>query len=498
MLPLLSRHQWQALDNYTIKHKPISGIDLMEYAAHQCSDYLLNRWGIRKPYIVIAGTGNNGGDALVIARALFVAGAEVITLVLGGDRMSDDRRTQLSKNDKAQVPSIKIENLTDIPEWPANAIVVDGLFGVGLDRPVVGWLSELIDHVNRTNGIKVAIDIPSGIPADITFFNESADAIKADVTLSFQLPKMSSLLPLTGPYFGQVEVFDIGSMVESFAAITKHYLVEPEDINRLLKPRSKFDHKGKFGHALLIGGQKTMGGAIHLASKACVRSGAGLTSVWTDHSHVSMLHGAIPETMVYSWEDVPNWEKYNAIGIGPGLGLSEVSLHTLDHALQHAQSSMIIDADALNLLVKQKTWLSRIPRGSILTPHAGEAARLIGVWRSDQEKLTILSRFASEYQVYIVLKGAYSCTITPEGSIYFNPTGNPGMAKGGSGDALTGILTALLAQHYDPFDAAIVGVYLHGLAGDLAAKSFGKVSMTPSDLIDSLGDAFSGCIPSCR
>ena len=492
MLPLLSRSQWSALDAYTIKNKPILGIHLMEYASQQCSDYILNRWGIHHPYYVLAGTGNNGGDALVIARALFHVGASVMTLVIGGGKMSDDRRSQWSRNKELGVPSVIIEDKNDMPTIPTGGIIIDGLFGVGLDRPVEGWLSELIHYVNQTNGIKVAIDIPSGVPADFTPFASGAAAIIADVTLTFQLPKMSSLLPLTGPYFGQVEVLNIGLMVEDFAASTNYLLVAPTDIDHIIKPRSKFDHKGKFGHALVIGGQKTMGGAIHLASKACVRSGAGLTSVWTDPSHVSILHQAIPEAMVCSWGEELDWARYNAVGIGPGLGVSEFSADLLDQTLQQIKTPMVIDADGLNVLTQHRDLVSHIPRDSILTPHPGEAQRLVGRWSSDQEKLELLSKFASEYQVYIVLKGAYSCTITPEGLIYFNPTGNPGMAKGGSGDTLTGIITALLVQGYCSRDAAILGVYIHGLAGDLAANSYGEVSMTPSDLIDHLGTAFMG------
>ncbi len=321
--------------------------------------------------------------------------------------------------------------------------------------------------------------------------------IRADYTLSFQIPKLAFLLPENDQFVGHWEILDIGLSAEYINKTTTDYFyMEKRDIKPMLKSRRKFAHKGSFGHALLIaGGYGKMGAAI-LASKACLRSGVGLLHSHVPKAAIQIMQTATPETMLsidrYEnyFSEIPDLSPFNAIGIGPGLGMEHQSQMALKLLIQEFQHPIVFDADALNILAENKTWLSFIPKESILTPHPKEFERLAGKWSNDFEKLQMLKDFSFKHGVYIILKGANTVTCFPDGRHFFNSNGNPGMATAGSGDVLTGLITGLLAQGYSPGIAAVIGVYLHGLAGDIAAKKLGFEAMLAGDIIDNIGRAF--------
>jgi NAD(P)H-hydrate epimerase len=389
-------------------------------------------------------------------------------------------------------------SLSEACGWtPAeDSIIIDALFGSGLSKPVTGIMEEVINCINSMKGIVVAIDIPSGLFADIPA-EKGAVIVHSDYTLSFQMPKLAFLFSENEIFTGEWQVLPIG-LNEDFIAHEpcNQYLVTREALIPLRKLRSRFAHKGTFGHALLISGSYGKMGAAVLASESCLRSGTGLLTTHIPQCGYSILQTAVPEAMVSldrndkSCSQLPDLSAYSAIGIGPGIGKSEETTSVLKLLLQEAKVPLVMDADALNILSENKTWLAFIPGGSVLTPHPKEFERLAGTWKNSFEMIRILKEFTLKYQVYVILKGAYTAISTPGGSIFFNPTGNPGMATGGSGDVLTGIILGLLAQRYSSVDACLLGVYLHGLAGDLAAAEYGFEAMLAGDITRNLGKAF--------
>jgi len=364
-----------------------------------------------------------------------------------------------------------------------------------LNRSVEGYWSVLIEHLNKLSNKIIAVDLPSGLFADE--YSTSSAIIKADYTISFELPKLAFFFPENQNYIGQCYILPIGlsSSYMASAETSNHFLMG-EEMQQLLKKRNKFDHKGVFGHALLIGGSYGMVGAIILAGKACLRSGVGLVSIHAPESAYPILQTSLPEAMVsidphhYFYSKNPVLVSYKAIGCGCGLNQKPSSVKALKELLTQVDAPMVLDADALNIIAKHPDWLSLIPTNSILTPHVKEFTRLFGDSDNDFERNALQQQKAKEYGLHIVLKGANTCIATPDGRCYFNTTGNPGMATAGSGDVLTGILTGLLAQGYTPLDACRIGVYLHGKAGDVAAKQLGHESLIASDIVQYLGNAF--------
>jgi len=367
-----------------------------------------------------------------------------------------------------------------------------------LARPITGFVGEVVSFIHNTNAIIVSIDIPSGLFADDTSISGKGTIIKADYTLSFQFPKLAFLLPENELYVGSWEVLDIGLSEEYIISEpTKNHFILKEDIKQVLKGRPKFSHKGTYGHALLIAGSYGKMGAAILASQACLRSGVGLLHTHVPKSGVNILQTASPETMISIdaeekyFSQIPDIGLYNVIGIGPGLGKEHQSQQAMKMLIQNSPSPMVIDADALNILSENPTWLAFLPQGSILTPHPKEFQRLVGSWQNDFDRLEKQRNLAKKHGIYIVLKGAHTSICFPDGQCHFNSTGNPGMATAGSGDVLTGIITGLLASGYSSGVAATLGVYIHGLAGDIAAKKMGFEALIASDIVDNLGKAFS-------
>jgi len=486
-------------DAYTIKNEPITSINLMERAATQLYSWIKKRVDNTHTIYVFAGLGNNGGDGLVVARLLLNKGYEVKTYVLKySDKSSEDFQVnleRLKKLGKGIVSDIKSKN--DFPQITEDDIVVDAIFGSGLARPVTGIVADVISYVNKIDAIKIAIDMPSGLFADSFSDPKTGVIFHADYTLSFQFPKLAFFMPANDQFVGEWKILDIGLSAKYIdQAKADHFYMQRRDIVPMIKKRRKFDHKGNFGHALLIaGGYGKMGAAI-LASRACLRSGVGLLHTHIPKSAIQIMQTATAETMLsidrYDnyFSEIPDLDPYDAVGIGPGLGKEHQSQMALKLLIQEFPNPIVFDADALNILSENKTWLAFLPKGSILTPHPKEFERLAGKWTNDFEKVKKLKEFSFKYNVYVVLKGANTATCFPDGKIYFNSTGNPGMATAGSGDVLTGIITGLLAQAYSPGIAAVLGVYIHGLAGDLAAKKTGLEALLANDIVENMGKAF--------
>lgn len=499
VMKILSVEQIREADNFTIKNEPVSSIDLMERAAKQLFRWIRKRVDNSHVIQVFVGPGNNGGDGLVLARLLTEKNYEVnVFIIRFTSKTSQDfqiNHDRLKKMDEANIFEVKTKS--DLKQIHENDIVVDALFGSGLTRAVSGFVGDVIDFMNNNAAVKIAVDVPSGLFADKHSDPKTGKIIRADYTLSFQLPKLAFLLSENDQFVGSWHILDIGLSHEFInKTATKHFVMQKRDIVPMLLQRKKYDHKGNYGHALLIAGSYGKMGATILASKACLRSGVGLLHAHIPKVGYEIMQIASPETMIsldrYDkyFSEIPNLAMYNVVGIGPGLGMEHQSQMALKLLIQEYKHPMVFDADALNILSENKTWLAFIPAGSVLTPHPKEFERLVGKWSDDFDKLELLKKFCSKYGVYVVLKGAHTATCFPDGNIYFNKTGNPGMATAGSGDVLTGIITGLLAQGYTSGQAAVIGVFIHGLAGDIAAKKSGHEALVAGNIVDSLGKAF--------
>ncbi len=487
-------------DAYTIENEPIASVELMNRASKTFADWFISTYPDPKRLItVFAGTGNNGGDGLAVARLLHWQMREVKVVICDfSGKRSPDFQEQLRVIEIIKdIEIITLNDPNDFLNDLNDAIVIDALFGSGLTRPLEGKWAQVIDFLNHplSHHEIVSIDLPSGLFADR---HTPGDAIvMADRTFSFETPKLAFFFPENAAYVGEWSFGSIG-LHRSFYEKTEtpfHFLVK-EDAAKLVKPRKKFSHKGTYGHALLVAGSYGKMGASVLAAKACLRAGAGLLTVHAPRCGNLVLQTAVPEAMFSAdrrakfWTEAPDLEHYSAIGVGCGIGQMPETAAALFDLLQKTESPLVFDADALNLLAQNPDWWRFVPRYSILTPHPKEFERLFGKSENDFERNDLQRYKAQEHGVFIILKGAHTGIACPDGMCYFNSTGNPGMATGGSGDVLTGILTGLLAQGYSPRDAALLGVFLHGLAGDLAAKELGQVALTAGDLTDFLGKAW--------
>lgn len=487
--------QW---DQYTIDHEPIPSIKLMEKAANACTDWLENNFGgLKKSYTIFCGKGNNGGDGLAIARMLSDNHHHVTVYILEfGHKGTTDFQDNLSR--LHQYPSVEIrfiQSEQQFHDFTSGEIIIDALFGTGLNRALEGVTGKLVHHLNRSGHPIISIDMPSGLFADRS--SKDHPVVHADHTLSFQCYKPAFLFAENAKAVGQVHIIDIGLSREFTEKISSPYhLIDRELASTLYRPREKFAHKGNFGHALLLAGSYGKMGAAILATGALVRSGAGLVTCCIPRCGYEIMQASVPEAMVITSGEndlisIPDpLEKFNAIGFGPGIGLEPETLQLAGKLFSVYRQPVVIDADGLNQLSFQQDLYAVIPNGSILTPHPKEFERLFGACENDFERMEKAKENAGRLQCIIVLKGHHTLIAMPGGQCYFNTTGNPGMAKGGSGDVLTGLITGLLASGYSPEAAAILGVYLHGSAGDLAATVQSQEAMTASDIIAQLGLAF--------
>jgi len=487
------------LDAYTIKHEPISSLDLMERAATAITGAIAKRWNKDMPVKVFAGPGNNGGDALAVARLLAEQDYQVEAYLFNTTGTLSEE-CQANKELLEQLDSVKFIAVTSKfspPTLKKGHLIIDGLFGSGLNKPLAGGFAAMVRYINASEATVVSIDMPSGLMGENNVYNVKNHIIRADVTLSLQLPKLAFLFAENEEYLGEWELLDINLSKEGIAnTYTAYSIVEEQEVKEMIKPRKRFSHKGNYGHALLIAGSYGMAGASVLAGKACLHSGVGLLTIHAPIKNNDILQTSVPEAIVQhdihdSYFALPvDTENYQAVGIGPGLGQAEETEIAVIEQLDMCKSPMVIDADALNILSNHRNKFSSLPKDSILTPHPKEMDRLVGTSQDSYERLTKAIELAFRCKVYIILKGAYSTVITPDGKCIFNPTGNPGMATGGSGDTLTGVLLSLLAQGYTSLEACIIGTYVHGLAGDIAASKFGEYSLTAGDIIGNLPEAW--------
>ena len=510
-MKILSAEQIRALDRHTIADEPIASIDLMERAAATLLDALIDGNYIRKTdsIMLFCGMGNNGGDGLALARMLIGQGYLHVTVYVVRHSPMGSPDFELNEKRLKNVSGFHfIETELQIPIIPNNAVIIDAIFGSGLSRPVEGISKSVINHINQSGAEVYSVDVPSGLYCDKV--NGSNDTvIKSTVTFTFHAPKLSFMLPASGVYVSQFKVLDIGLNKAYSNNLTSPYWYTTQlYIQSQFKERDKFSHKGTFGHALICSGSYGKMGAAVLSVRAALRSGAGLVSALIPACGYDIMQTSCPEAMVMTWEDDNNISqkkrgaltldslsnvdttKYTSIGVGPGIGTADETVAFLEELLKQCKQLLVVDADALNILSANNKLRDSLPANSILTPHPGEFKRLVGEWADDLEKLDKLKAFAARYNVVVVLKGANTCVASADGTLHFNSTGNAGMAKGGSGDVLTGVITALLAQGYTSLNAAIIGVYIHGLAGDYAAENLGQTGMHAGDIIAYLPKAF--------
>lgn len=487
------------LDAYTIENEPVLSIDLMERASVALTEAIAMRWETDTPFTVFAGPGNNGGDALAVSRLLAEKGYRVAVYLFNTTgALSPDCATNAER--LLEVESVDFHEVTTQftpPALTSDHVVIDGLFGSGLNKPLSGGFAAVVRHINASPAKVVAIDMPSGLMGEENTFNVRSYIVHAHVTLSLQLPKLAFFFAENQEFTGEWELLDIGLSKDAIDETdTDYYLLEAEDMQYLLQPRDRFAHKGNFGHALLIAGSQGMAGASILAGRACLRSGVGLLTMHVPHCNNVIVQTSVPEAMTEldlsetCFAYPVDTDEYQAVGIGPGLGKSTETETALLEQIDACRVPMVVDADALNILSKHHNYIGHLPKGSILTPHPKELERLVGQCQDSYERLMKARELASAYEVYIILKGAYSAVITPQGKCYFNTTGNPGMATGGSGDVLTGIVLALLAQGYSSEDAACLATYVHGLAGDIARRKHGETSLIAGDIVNYLSPAW--------
>ena len=498
-MKIFSTQQIAVIDQFTIEQEPISDLDLMERASLQMTNWVVQNISNEKKLMFFAGPGNNGGDALAVARLLADLDyqCEMFVLDFGKGLKGAPAQNLIRLKEQRKVLVQMIASEDDLPVIEKEHVVLDGLFGSGLNRMLDGLPATIVERVNASGAKVVAIDIPSGLMGEDNSTNDRIRIVKAEHTLTLQFPKLSFFFPEHEALLGKVEVLPIGLHPQVMEETeTPYCLLERELLTQKLIRRSKFSHKGTFGHALLIAGSYGKMGASVLAANACLRSGVGLLTAHLPHSGYPIMQTALPEAMCsidpsdLMFTEFPPLDHFSAIGIGPALGVKPNSRRALKQLLEAKPGKIVLDADALNILSMHPEWLKLLPVEAILTPHPKEFERLVGESSDSYTRLQRQRDFAREYQVYVVLKGAHTSIATPDGMVYFNNTGNPGMATAGSGDVLTGIILGLLAQAYEPFDAALLGVWIHGVAGDLAAERSGYHAMIASDVIQSLGKAF--------
>ncbi|MEO1052664.1 MAG: NAD(P)H-hydrate dehydratase [Bacteroidota bacterium] len=497
-MKMLDAEQTRKADAYTIEHEPIASIDLMERASVAFTNWFVRNFNPQQTVAIFCGTGNNGGDGLAVARLLLERQYQVNVFVVStSGRSSADFDTNRSRLKGLT----QIHEIRDVSDWQGvlNAgIVIDALFGSGLARPITGLYADVIHKLNQSDATRVSVDIASGLYVD--HHTDAGAIFEPHYTVSFQIPKLSCLLPQNDRYVGDWYVVDIG-LNQSFIEQqdTPYIWLDMAMIRRLFLPRSpraRHSHKGTYGKAIIMAGSMGKMGAAALCAKAALRTGLGLLTLHIPECGYQIMQSTVPEAMASTdageayISEVPDLAVYDAIGVGPGIDQQRQTVEMLERLLKRSDKPLVLDADALNIIAAHRHLLEVVPSHSILTPHPKEFERLVGSSKNDFERLDLLQRFSDRYNLYVVLKGAYTAIATPDNQVFFNSTGNPGMATGGSGDVLTGTITSLLAQGYEPKDAALFGVFLHGLSGDKALAEIGEEALIASDIIDYIPAAF--------
>jgi len=493
-MKLLNTQQIRESDAFTLAQENIESLALMERAAQGCTEWILNHLGYARKYVVVCGSGNNGGDGLAIARQLHERGLEVNALLLRVEKYSADNRAnqQALEAKGIQVLELDAARIEAIRE--DDCVWIDALFGSGAREITSPNLCHIVNALNTRRGLRVSIDLPSGLHSDFIPDPESC-IVKANITLCFHKPRLSFFFEESAAFVGHWEVLDIGlKEPENFR--TDCYFATLSDAQLLFRKRTVFSHKGTFGHTLIAGGSLGKAGAVILASKAALRSGAGKVTAFIPQGAVTPMQSALPEAMCLP-SDYENYiggmlnpEHFDAIGFGMGAGTHQDTARLLKVLIQNTPVPMVLDADALNILAEEKTWIAFLPARTILTPHPGELDRLCGKASNSFDRWQNARNLAVKTGCIVVLKGAYTRICLPDGQTYFNSSGNAGMATAGAGDVLSGIIAALLASGYSELDAAVLGVFAHGMAGDFASAKHGETGMIAGDVVDALAEVW--------
>jgi len=499
-MKIFSREQIAELDRQTKYLEPISEIDLMERASGALADWICVHYPVTTRIGVFAGPGNNGGDALAVARLLAGSGFSIcVYLPELGSRRSESSLINLERIKKeTEISIFELSEAADFPELKGFDLVLDGLYGAGLNRPLTGFACSVIDFINSLGVEVVAIDLPSGLQCDENMHLRGS-IIRATRTLTLGFPKLALFFSENEQFFGRWTVIPFGLHEKAVEEMPSNYnLLELNEAAQMLKKRKIFAHKGSCGHGLLLSGSTGKIGAAQLGARGTLRAGAGLVTVHLPHSAGAMLQIALPEAMSSFDPDadsitaLPDLKKYSAIAAGPGIGTAKQTQAVILELIEETNVPLALDADALNILAENPGWIKLLPAETILTPHPAEFDRLSGlVCKIEEERFRIAEQFSASYGIILILKGAFTRIIFPDGNVWFNSTGNPGMATAGSGDVLTGILLGMLCQGYTPREAALLGVFLHGLSADLRVKASSEESLIASEIADCLGDAFS-------
>ena len=537
-MKIFNARQMRDLDAYTIEEEKISSLELMERAARGVVDFIVRDFpDTNREVVVFAGPGNNGGDGLAVARLLCEKQFSNLKVFLFNpeQRLSADceanaRRLVIECVPTSRLCFTEVTTQFEAPKLAPDSLVIDALFGIGLNKPLTGGFAAVVKFINSSKATVLAIDMPSGLMCEnnmlhapkksftalqnigsvqertksfssLTMLKEvpgsNPTIIKASHTLTFQFPKLAFLLADYAYFVGKLHVLPIGLSKTKVELIETNFsLTEVQDIKTILKPRPAFAHKGTFGHALLIAGQFGMAGAAILAAKACFKCGVGKLTIHTPLLNNDILQIAVPEAILShdtsqrQFTDALPTNGFQAMAIGPGIGTDDKTAQALINQVVSTQIPIVVDADGINILGKHPAWIRQLPQLCIFTPHPGELQRLTAYSGDSYNQLMDAMEFAKKYQFYIVLKSHFSVVCTPEGKAFFNTTGNPGMATAGAGDVLTGMILAFLAQRYTQEQSCKLAVFLHGLAGDLAAEQLGEECVTASDIIAFLPQAF--------
>ncbi|MCH5232938.1 MAG: NAD(P)H-hydrate dehydratase, partial [Muribaculaceae bacterium] len=458
---------------------------------------IVSKFNPNQRIVVMAGPGNNGGDALAVARMLFEQGYRQLEVflfnVLG--KLSHDCNEEKEKLEELEgIDFTEVKSDFQPPALGAGDVVIDGLFGSGLKGPLQKGFLTLVRYINDSGAYIISIDIPSGLSGEWNDNVSRRDMIHANLTLAFQFPRLSFFFEENEDVIGKWQLLDIGLDQSKIKDIPVDFiLVDEKNVRPFIKKRRNFSGKRDYGSALIFAGSTGMAGAAALAARGCLRSGAGLVTVHSARVSLPIIQTLVPEAM-FEPDRNENFisemnihHNHQAVAAGPGIGQNEKTIDALESMLKIYKNPVILDADALNCIARRPHLLSLLPAHSIITPHIGEFDRIFGEHAGNEERLRKAIEMSKYYNIIIVLKGHYTATIRPTGRVYINSTGNPGMATAGSGDVLTGVITALMAQGMRPEQAATIGVFVHGLAGDMAAEKWGEYGIMASDIADNCG-----------
>lgn len=487
------------IDEATIERDNISSLDMIERAASAIAYEIMSRWRSSQRIVVFAGPGNNGADALAVSRLLFEQGynPEVYLFNIKSSHLSGSCSTNRDRFvGLGDVDFTEIVNEFAPPELGPEDVVLDGLFGSGLRSPLRGGYGSLVQYINDSRAHTVSIDIPSGLFGEWNLGSDRRNIIKAKLTLALQFKRLSFFFAENADFIGECKVLDLEMDTAAMASVpTDYYLIERDDAHKVIKPREPFCNKYDNGTVFVVAGSYGMMGAAVLASRGAMRTGAGLVTVHAPRCGCNILQTAAPEVLFEAdrneiiTSDITLHHKYNVVALGPGMGTSEETRAAVDSFLKNYRQPCILDADALNCIAMHPMLIRSIPKGSVLTPHATEFDRLFGKHMSEEERLKKATDVSKLYEITIVLKGHYTMTVRPDGKVYINSSGNAGMATAGSGDVLTGVIASFVAQGFPVDWAVALGVYVHGLAGDMAAEAHGTYGLVASDIVDNLGRA---------